>query len=182
MVVFDIELIDTRPSPLIPPPDVKEPPSDARRTATGLAYKVLRPGTGLRHPSSFSNVTVHYTGWLYDASRPESKGTQFDSSLSPGRTPFTFTVGARQVIAGWDRGVPGMRAGGQRRLIIPPDLGYGSQGQGPIPGNAALVFDIELLIRCACRRQSRSFTIDAGSSGARLKSCSTKTRDQRQKT
>ena len=104
----------------------------------------LRVGTGAEAQTGRA-VTVNYTGWLYDASRPESKGTQFDSSLSPGRTPFTFTPGAGQVIGGWDRGVPGMRVGGQRRLIVPPELGYGSRGQGPIPPNAALVFDIELL-------------------------------------
>ena len=89
-------------------------------------------------------VTVHYTGWLFDADRAESKGTQFDSSA--GGTPFAFTLGVGQVIAGWDQGVPGMRVGGKRRLIIPPALGYGSQGAGSvIPPNRGLVFDIELV-------------------------------------
>ena len=90
-------------------------------------------------------VTVHYTGWLYDPTQPEQKGRQFDSSA--GRTPFTFTLGAGAVIAGFDRGVTGMKVGGQRRMIIPPALGYGPSGSqgGGIPGNATLVFDIELL-------------------------------------
>jgi FKBP-type peptidyl-prolyl cis-trans isomerase FkpA len=92
-------------------------------------------------------VTVNYTGWLYNPALPENKGTQFDSSLNPGRTPFQFTLGARGVIAGWELGVPGMRVGGRRRLTIPAELGYGSQGSpnGGIPGGATLVFDIELL-------------------------------------
>lgn len=105
----------------------------------------LRVGTGAEATTG-RRATVNYTGWLYDAGRPELKGQQFDSSLAAGRTPFTFTVGAREVIAGWDRGVPGMKVGGQRRLVIPPDLAYGSQGRPPtIPPNSTLVFDIELL-------------------------------------
>jgi FKBP-type peptidyl-prolyl cis-trans isomerase FkpA len=80
------------------------------------------------------------SGWLYDPSRSESKGTQFDSGT------YTFTLGAGGVIKGWDTGVVGMRVGGQRRLTIPPELGYGSGGSPPrIPGNATLVFDITLL-------------------------------------
>lgn len=85
-----------------------------------------------------SRVTVSYTGWLYDASKADGKGLQFDSSPNA-----TFPLNT--VIAGWQRGVPGMRVGGQRRLIIPPDLAYGSSGSGPIPPNATLVFDIGLL-------------------------------------
>lgn len=89
-------------------------------------------------------VSVDYTGWLYDSSKTDNKGTQFDSSI--GRAPFTFTVGVGQVIGGWDQGVPGMRVGGIRRLVIPPSLGYGSAGaNGVIPPNATLVFDITLL-------------------------------------
>ena len=89
------------------------------------------------------NLTVNYTGWLYDANRPEQKGTQFDTSV--GKTPFQFVLGTGRVILGWDRGVPGMKVGGRRRLVIPPELGYGAAGSGPIPGNATLVFEIELL-------------------------------------
>jgi FKBP-type peptidyl-prolyl cis-trans isomerase FkpA len=85
-----------------------------------------------------SRVTVSYTGWLYDASKPDGKGTQFDTS--PGTT-FALTG----VIAGWQRGVPGMKVGGQRRLIIPPELAYGGSGNGAVPPNATLVFDIALL-------------------------------------
>lgn len=88
-------------------------------------------------------ATVHYTLWLYDAGRVENKGTQIETSV--GGQPFTFTVGARQVIAGWDRGVPGMKVGGKRRLVLPPDLAYGAQANGRIPANSTLVFDIELL-------------------------------------
>ena len=88
-------------------------------------------------------VTVNYTGWLYDTSKTDGKGTQFDSSI--GKQPFPFTLGAGQVIKGWDQGVIGMKVGGSRRLIIPPDLAYGASGSGPIPPNATLVFDISLL-------------------------------------
>lgn len=87
-------------------------------------------------------VSVHYTGWLYDASKAENKGTQFDSSI--GKTAFSFLLGAGQVIAGWDQGVAGMKIGGKRRLVIPPSLGYGSTTVGPIPANSTLVFDVEL--------------------------------------
>ena len=103
----------------------------------------LRVGTGAEATAGRA-VTVHYTGWLFDPGRPEQKGTQFDSSISRGQ-PFVFTLGTGGVIRGWDQGVPGMRVGGQRRLIIPPSLGYGASGNGPIPPNATLVFDIELL-------------------------------------
>lgn len=94
-------------------------------------------GTGAEAAST-SRVTVSYTGWLYDASKPDGKGTQFDTS--PNAT-FPLTG----VIAGWQRGVAGMKVGGQRRLVIPPELAYGSSGSGPIPPNATLVFDIALL-------------------------------------
>ena len=103
----------------------------------------LRVGTGADALAG-RRVTVHYTGWLYDHTRPEQKGQQFETSI--GRTPFPFTLGAGQVIRGWDQGVAGMKVGGQRRLVIPPDLAYGSAGAGGvIPPNATLVFDIELL-------------------------------------
>ena len=88
-------------------------------------------------------VTVNYTGWLYDESRPDQKGAQFDTSI--GRDVFSFTLGIGQVIAGWDQGVPGMRVEGVRRLVIPPSLAYGNFRNGPIPPNAALVFEIEML-------------------------------------
>lgn len=86
------------------------------------------------------SVTVSYAGWLYDPARPDAKGTPFDSSPS-----FSFALGQGRVIPGWDQGVVGMRVGGQRRLIIPPNLGYGGVANGPIPANSTLVFDITLL-------------------------------------
>ena len=99
----------------------------------------LREGTGTA-ASQGRSVTVSYTGWLFDPSKPESKGTQFDSQAS-----FTFQLGVGRVIAGWEQGVPGMKTGGQRRLVIPPNLGYGSQMVGTIPPNSTLVFDVMLL-------------------------------------
>ena len=83
-------------------------------------------------------ITVNYTGWLENE-------TQFDSSLSPGRDPLLITLGAGQVIQGWDEGIPGMKVGGKRRLTIPPHLGYGNQAVGEIPANSTLIFEIDLL-------------------------------------
>jgi FKBP-type peptidyl-prolyl cis-trans isomerase FkpA len=94
-------------------------------------------GTGTAAVAT-SRVTVGYTGWLYDTNKTDGKGAQFDSSSGA-----TFALSG--VIAGWQRGVPGMKVGGQRRLIVPPDLAYGSSGSGPIPPNATLVFDIGLI-------------------------------------
>ena len=87
-------------------------------------------------------VTVTYTGWLYDPSKLDGKGVQFDTSV--GRDPFAFTLGIGAVIQGWDQGVAGMKVGGLRRLVIPPSLAYGPVRNGPIPPDATLVFDIEL--------------------------------------
>jgi FKBP-type peptidyl-prolyl cis-trans isomerase FkpA len=95
-------------------------------------------GTGTEAVAG-KTVTVTYNGWLYDTSKTDGKGTFFD-----GRPGFVFTLGAGAVIAGWDQGVVGMRVGGQRRLIIPPDLAYGADGRAPIPPNATLIFDITL--------------------------------------
>ena len=116
----------------------------AASTITALETTDLVVGGGAEATAG-SRVTVHYTGWLHDPSAPESKGGKFDSSRDSGQ-PFSFTLGAKQVIAGWDQGVQGMKVGGQRRLVIPPALAYGDRGAGGvIPPGAALVFDVELL-------------------------------------
>lgn len=99
----------------------------------------LREGTGATATQG-RTITVSYTGWLYDPTRAESKGTQFDTSAN-----FSFQLGLGRVIAGWDQGVGGMKVGGQRRLVIPPNLGYGAQMVGTIPPNSTLVFDVMLL-------------------------------------
>jgi FKBP-type peptidyl-prolyl cis-trans isomerase FkpA len=89
-------------------------------------------------------VEVHYTGWLHDPAAKDKRGKQFDSSR--GRGPFSFPLGGGRVIKGWDEGVAGMKVGGKRTLIIPPELGYGARGAGgAIPPNATLMFDVELL-------------------------------------
>lgn len=88
-------------------------------------------------------LTVQYTGWLYDPTKPDSKGLQFDTSA--GSTGFPFTLGTQQVIAGWDRGLVGMKVGGIRKLVIPPSLGYGNVRNHSIPPSTTLVFEIELL-------------------------------------
>jgi len=91
-----------------------------------------------------ATVAVHYTGWLYDQTKPEQKGAQFDSSR--GGAPFQFVLGAGRVIPGWDQGVQGMKVGGKRRLVIPAALAYGDSGAGGvIPPGATLVFDVELV-------------------------------------
>ena len=101
-------------------------------------------GTGA-DATAGSNVSVHYTGWLYDPSAPNNKGKKFDSSLDRGQ-PFGFPLGGGRVIRGWDEGVAGMKVGGKRTLIIPPEMGYGANGAGGvIPPNATLLFDVELL-------------------------------------
>lgn len=89
-------------------------------------------------------VSVHYTGWLFDADAPQQRGAKFDSSLDRGQ-PFSFTVGGGQVIRGWDEGVAGMQVGGTRVLMIPPEYGYGERRVGPLPANASLVFEVQLL-------------------------------------
>ncbi len=104
---------------------------------SGLRYQDVTQGQGTEAVAGRA-VTVHYTGWLPD-------GKKFDSSRDHGQ-PFTFSLGAGQVIAGWDQGVEGMRVGGRRKLVIPPDLAYGAAGAPPdIPPGATLVFDVEVL-------------------------------------
>jgi peptidylprolyl isomerase len=107
----------------------------------GLKYTDTKTGDGATATPG-NKVSVHYTGWLYNNG---AKGAKFDSSVDRGQ-PFQFTLGAHQVIAGWDEGVAGMKVGGKRTLIIPPELGYGARGAGGvIPPNATLMFDVELL-------------------------------------
>lgn len=104
----------------------------------------LTPGTGAEITKG-QTALVHYTGWLYDAAAPENKGAKFDSSVDRNE-PFEFPVGGGFVIKGWDEGVAGMKVGGKRRLVIPPEMGYGSRGAGGvIPPGATLVFDVELV-------------------------------------
>jgi FKBP-type peptidyl-prolyl cis-trans isomerase len=113
-------------------------------TTTTLQKTDVKAGTGTEAVTGKS-VTVHYTGWLYSESAPDHHGAKFDSSRDRNE-PFSFVLGAGQVIQGWDQGVAGMKVGGQRTLVIPPALGYGSRGAGGvIPPNATLVFDVELL-------------------------------------
>jgi FKBP-type peptidyl-prolyl cis-trans isomerase FkpA len=102
----------------------------------------LRIGTG-DQATAGRTVTVHYTGWLYSDTAGDNKGLQFDTSA--GTEGFVFTLGAGQVIDGWEQGVPGMRIGGSRRLVVPPSLAYGESRNERIPPNATLVFDIELI-------------------------------------
>ncbi len=111
--------------------------SEESTTASGLGIADLKTGEG-DEAKAGKTVEVHYTGWL-------ENGTKFDSSLDR-RQPFSFRLGAGQVIPGWDEGVAGMKVGGKRRLLIPPALGYGARGAGgAIPPNATLIFEVELL-------------------------------------
>ena len=131
------------------PAPAAEPAAEAAPAATGTdnmpMQKIdLTPGTGAEIKSG-QNALVHYTGWLYDAAAPENKGKKFDSSVDRNE-PFEFPVGAGMVIKGWDEGVVGMKVGGKRRLVIPPEMGYGARGAGGvIPPGATLVFDVELV-------------------------------------
>ena len=132
MLVFDIELLEILPDPYAPPADVAGPPSDAKRTPSGLAYKVLREGKGSGSPRRDSRVTVHYTGWTTD-------GKMFDSSWKRGQAA---TFGLGEVIKGWTEGVQLMTEGEKTRFWIPQRLAY--EGKSGMPAGM-LVFDIELI-------------------------------------
>jgi FKBP-type peptidyl-prolyl cis-trans isomerase len=132
------------------PATAAEPAAEAAPAAPGTEnmpmQKVdLAPGNGAEIKSG-QTALVNYTGWLYDANAPENKGKKFDSSVDRNQ-PFEFPVGAGYVIKGWDDGVVGMKVGGKRRLVIPPEMGYGAKGAGGglIPPGATLVFDVELV-------------------------------------
>jgi FKBP-type peptidyl-prolyl cis-trans isomerase FkpA len=116
--------------------------SSSTQAATGLKKIDRVVGSG-KVAASGNTVTVHYSGWLYSPKADKQHGAQFDSSV--GGAPFTFQLGAGKVIKGWDQGVAGMKVGGKRTLIVPAGLGYGSRGAGPIPPNANLIFDVELI-------------------------------------
>lgn len=119
-----------------PPPAAPEPAVLVTDLSAGIGDEAL-PGM---------IVVVHYTGWLHDPAAKDQRGRKFDSSRDRGQ-PLSFPLGAGRVIRGWEQGLPGMRIGGTRRLVIPPSLAYGARGagNGVIPPNATLVFDIELL-------------------------------------
>jgi FKBP-type peptidyl-prolyl cis-trans isomerase FkpA len=127
------------------------PGTGAAPTSSKIDAKVMqlqkidvKQGTGTEATAGKA-VIVHYTGWLYDPAATGQKGAKFDSSRDR-QVPFGFILGAGKVIRGWDEGVAGMKVGGQRTLIIPPDMGYGSRGAGGvIPPDATLIFDVELI-------------------------------------
>ena len=113
-------------------------------TPSGLQYEDTVAGSGAEAQAG-QHVSVHYTGWLFDATAPQQRGRKFDSSKDRGQ-PFAFPLGAGHVIRGWDEGVQGMKVGGTRVLTIPAELGYGARGAGGvIPPNATLVFEVDLL-------------------------------------
>jgi peptidylprolyl isomerase len=133
-LTFDVELISIDKPPEVPK-DVKAPPPTAKKTQSGLAYRVLQKGTGKDHPTATSRVSVHYTGWMTD-------GKMFDSSVARG-TPATFSLNG--VIKGWTEGVQLMVVGEKTRFWIPADLAYGDKPKRPGAPSGMLVFDIELL-------------------------------------
>jgi FKBP-type peptidyl-prolyl cis-trans isomerase len=133
------------PAPEVAAESPAEATTDTGSQAMSLQKIDLTPGNGAEIKSG-QNALVHYTGWLFDAAAPENKGAKFDSSMDRNQ-PFEFPIGGGMVIPGWDQGVAGMKVGGKRRLVIPPELGYGSRGAGGglIPPGATLVFDVELV-------------------------------------
>jgi len=119
-------------------------PTQPSQPRAEYAQTDLRVGTGAEAVAG-KTLTVNYAGWLYNPTGPDGKGRLFDTNVNGG-SPFSFNLGSGGVIAGWDRGVAGMLAGGVRRLVIPPELAYGAAGSPPtIPANATLIFDIELV-------------------------------------
>ena len=119
-------------------------PAQVGDKVTELKKIDVTPGTGTEATAG-KTVVVHYTGWLYDPAASDGHGKKFDSSVDR-KEPFSFPLGGGRVIKGWDNGVAGMKTGGKRTLVIPPDMAYGERGAGGvIPPNATLVFDVELI-------------------------------------
>lgn len=117
--------------------------TESSKEELGVDQIDIRVGGG-QDAEPGKTLTVHYTGWLHDPSKPDKKGRVFDSSV--GKAPFSFVLGQGQVIPGWEKGVEGMKEGGLRRLVVPPSLAYGSTGAGDvIPPDAVLVFEVELI-------------------------------------
>lgn len=147
LMFFSVAAVVQAQAPAVAPgpAEAAADPARAAAVAAGIDVRDLKVGTGVVAMAR-GKARVHYTGWIYDAKAPDGKGRQFDSSLSRSQ-PFVFDLGAGQVIKGWDLGVAGMRVGGERRLVIPAAVAYGVRGagNGMIPGNATLVFDIQLL-------------------------------------
>lgn len=112
--------------------------------APAVAFQKIDTVTGTgKEATAGATAVVNYTGWLYEPNAQLQRGAEFDSSK--GRSPFSFQVGGCQVIKGWDEGIQGMKVGGKRTLIVPANMGYGDSGAGPIPPNATLIFEVELL-------------------------------------
>jgi len=131
-VVFDIELLDARRAPTVPPTDVAAPPADAIKTDSGLLYKVIKPGTGTARPTARDSVTVHYTGWTTD-------GKMFDSTVAKG---MPVTLELSNVIRGWTEGIQLMVEGERTRFWIPQELAYKGERGAP---RGMLVFDVDLI-------------------------------------
>lgn len=148
LLLFSLFLLAACDRPANPPSSelderTVDEPTNTLAEEPSLKIKKLKNGHG-RAAVAGDNVSVHYTGWLYDESAPDNRGNKFDSSVDRGQT-FRFLLGDGQVIKGWDQGVEGMFIGEKRELTIPPDLGYGERGHPPvIPPNATLVFEVEL--------------------------------------
>ncbi|MBL8520121.1 MAG: FKBP-type peptidyl-prolyl cis-trans isomerase [Betaproteobacteria bacterium] len=151
-LMFDIEVHEiiptgattqAAPQPPATPPKILKMTDALPTEVTDLTLIDQQVGEGKTATSG--NVTVHYTGWLYDPKAKDGKGNKFDSSVDR-KEPFTFPLGGGRVIKGWDQGVAGMKEGGKRTLLIPPSFGYGARGAGGvIPPNATLIFDVELI-------------------------------------
>ena len=145
VVLIAMALFAMRRGPATTSPDTAPgTATTAPSTPEGMKMTDVKMGTGAEAVPG-KTVVVHYTGWLYDEAAAEHKGQKFDSSRDRG-DPFDFPLGAGHVIKGWDQGVAGMKVGGQRTLVIPPEMGYGARGAGGvIPPDATLLFDVELL-------------------------------------